>query len=362
VVDDDSLGYYLMFNIPIVLYFILFLYVLFACEQGYFSPTPPAVKSDQENLLAQPVPAKGPATLSPSLYHKLHLNMKIQRAYGIIWFISVIPNFFMLTEAGLVWYSIANTLHPIIIIVIMLWALSLNAQSLERSSGKDAKTAGGPNNEGKGTELSDYSSFLDDRSDVSVGDAAEPAEAPKGAKGAFEDTDLSQRLFTNEQLNSFKDIVKNHVLENIILGIQNGMSEKPAPRNLYDKDLGFGQPSGAIPKVEEGKKDGGAATNKAAESNISYAARHTKSFFSFKTQAVASQISIKDPNAEALVLEGLVLGHPDILRKFNIAIKQDELEKQCKVEKVFKGVNPEKGSIFEFVEMAPEIFHMIRKI
>lgn len=65
---------------------------------------------------------------------------------------------------------------------------------------------------------------------------------------------------------------------------------------------------------------------KAAESNLTYVGRHTKSFFSFKTQATSSQISIKDPNAEALVLEGLVLGHPDILRKFNVAIKQDELE------------------------------------
>jgi hypothetical protein len=90
--------------------------------------------------------------------------------------------------------------------------------------------------------------------------------------------------------------------------------------------------------------------------------RHAKTFFSFKTQGVASQISIKDPNAEALVLEGLVLGHPDILRKFNIAIKQDELEKQCKVEKVFKGSNPEKGCTFDFSELAPEVFYMIRRI
>ncbi len=90
--------------------------------------------------------------------------------------------------------------------------------------------------------------------------------------------------------------------------------------------------------------------------------RHTKNFFSFKTQGMASQISIKDPNAEALVLEGLVLGHPDILRKFNVAVKQEELDKQCKVEKVFKGTNPDKGCTFDFVELAPEVFYMIRKI
>jgi cellobiose-specific phosphotransferase system component IIB len=62
------------------------------------------------------------------------------------------------------------------------------------------------------------------------------------------------------------------------------------------------------------------------------------------------------------VLEGLVLGHPDILRKFNIAIKAEELEKQCKVEKVFKGTNGDQGSNFDFVELAPEVFYMIRRI
>lgn len=103
-------------------------------------------------------------------------------------------------------------------------------------------------------------------------------------------------------------------------------------------------------------------SKKAPESQINYMGRHTKSFFSFMTQAVASQISIKDPNAEALVLEGLVLGHPDILRKFNVAIKQDELDKQCKIEKVYKGANPEQGSTFDFIELAPEVFYMIRRI
>jgi hypothetical protein len=104
------------------------------------------------------------------------------------------------------------------------------------------------------------------------------------------------------------------------------------------------------------------AEKKKAESNLSYFGRHTKTFFSFKTQGTTSQISIKDPNAEALVLEGLVLGHPDILRKFNIAVKQDELEKQCKAEKVFKGSNPDRGCTFDFSELAPEVFYMIRRI
>lgn len=57
-----------------------------------------------------------------------------------------------------------------------------------------------------------------------------------------------------------------------------------------------------------------------------------------------------------------MLGHPDILRKFNVAIKQDELEKQCKVEDKKQGANAEKGCTFEFVQMAPEVFSMIRRI
>lgn len=56
----------------------------------------------------------------------MHMNMRIQRIYFIAWFISVIPNFFIMTDTGLVWYSIFNTLHPIVIIVTLLWALSLN--------------------------------------------------------------------------------------------------------------------------------------------------------------------------------------------------------------------------------------------
>lgn len=36
---------------------------------------------------------------------------------------------------------------------------------------------------------------------------------------SFEDHDLGQKLFTAEQLSSFKEIVQNHILANIILGI-----------------------------------------------------------------------------------------------------------------------------------------------
>jgi hypothetical protein len=55
-----------------------------------------------------------------------------------------------------------------------------------------------------------------------------------------------------------------------------------------------------------------------------------------------------------------VLGHPDILRKFNIAMKQDDLNKCCSVQKAHKGEI--EGVQYELFEMAPEVFSIIRKI
>lgn len=116
VVDDDPIGYYLMFNLPILVYLAAALYIEFKFGKEYMSPKQLDPAADQ--LLAKP-------KLAPSLYLKLHMNMKIQRVYFIVWFISIIPNFFINTESGLVWYSIFNTVHPIVIILIVLWALAL---------------------------------------------------------------------------------------------------------------------------------------------------------------------------------------------------------------------------------------------
>jgi hypothetical protein len=68
-------------------------------------------------------------------------------------------------------------LHPLIIIVVLLWAISLNAQNLERKSGPggtDGTKDGGKGSggEGKGTELSDYSSFADE-SNMSINEGNE---------------------------------------------------------------------------------------------------------------------------------------------------------------------------------------------
>lgn len=77
---------------------------------------------------------------------------------------------------------------------------------------------------------------------------------------------------------------------------------------------------------------------------------------------MGAQISPKDPNAEALVIEGQVLGHPDIIKRFNVAIKGDELLKLSKVEKVTQAINAVDEFSYDFVELAPEVFHTIRKI
>jgi len=126
VVDDDSMGYYLMFNIPIVIYFLLFIFTFFKYEKGYLADQAPAIQSnnDQEAPLAEKPDDK---KLSLSLYNKLYMNMKIQRYYFIFYFLMIIPNFFILSNTGLEWYSVSTCLHPVVIIVILLWAISINA-------------------------------------------------------------------------------------------------------------------------------------------------------------------------------------------------------------------------------------------
>jgi hypothetical protein len=132
-VDDDSLGYYLMFNIPIVIYFLLFLYTFFKYEKGYLAsqapePAPAAIGADNETP-AEPLNPVKPAAkkINANHYHKLQMNMKIQRYYFLFYIIMIIPNFFIMTDTGLEWYSVFTCLHPLVIISILLWAISINA-------------------------------------------------------------------------------------------------------------------------------------------------------------------------------------------------------------------------------------------
>ena len=82
---------------------------------------------------------------------------------------------------------------------------------------------------------------------------------------------------TKEQLNQFKDTVKNHILEYIIAGLQQSSQGQAKPRNLYEKNLGFGEPNNSLVMEPAAKKE-----DKKAETNINYIGRHTKKFFSFK--------------------------------------------------------------------------------
>ena len=121
------MGYYLMFNIPIVIYFLLFIFTFFKYEKGYLADQAPVVQSlenDQEAPLAEKPNDK---KLPLGLYNKLYMNMKIQRYYFIFYFLMIIPNFFILNNTGLEWYSVFTCLHPIVIISILLWAISINA-------------------------------------------------------------------------------------------------------------------------------------------------------------------------------------------------------------------------------------------
>lgn len=68
------MGYYLMFNIPIVIYFLIFVYVFFKYEKGYladYQPTSEILSSDAEAPLA-PTPNQNKNKLSHGLYNKLH--------------------------------------------------------------------------------------------------------------------------------------------------------------------------------------------------------------------------------------------------------------------------------------------------
>lgn len=65
----------------------------------------------------------------------------------------------------------------------------------------------------------------------------------------------------------------------------------------------------------------------------------------------------KDFN-EGAQLEGLVLGHPDTLRKFNIKMKEDDLMLQARTERISVSydVDVKPAEPFKFIELAPEIF------
>lgn len=71
--------------------------------------------------------------------------------------------------------------------------------------------------------------------------------------GEIDDKDLGS-MMTKEQLNEFKDSVKNHILEYIIAGLQQSSQGAAKPRNLYEKNLGFGEPANSLVMEPSSKK------------------------------------------------------------------------------------------------------------
>lgn len=169
-------------------------------------------------------------------------------------------------------------------------------------------------------------------------------------------TDIESAIVSKDQLENFRLIIKNNILETLVKGFQS-LQEKPKSKNLYDKELGFGEaPLNTHLGLETQQE------KKAKVTGLNYIIKHIKEFFAFNRQGVGATISPKDPNAEALVIEGQVLGHPDVIRKFNVALKAEEVSKQSKIEKVTSAVNSVEDFSYDFVELAPEIFSILRRI
>ena len=122
-------------NIPIFIYLVLFIFTYVKYEKGYLASQAPLPAEQSENDQEAPLaPKPDDKRLSPALYYKLYMNMKIARYYFIAYFMFIIPNFFILSTTGLEWFSVFTCLHPVVIISILLWSLSINAQNLERKS------------------------------------------------------------------------------------------------------------------------------------------------------------------------------------------------------------------------------------
>ena len=57
---------------------------------------------------------------------KVTENLKLIKLYFLLWSISVIPNFFYLTgDLGVMIYHIADTTHPLVIIILIIRAVSI---------------------------------------------------------------------------------------------------------------------------------------------------------------------------------------------------------------------------------------------
>ncbi|CDW74551.1 phosphatidylinositol-4-phosphate 5-kinase [Stylonychia lemnae] len=356
VVDDNSMGYYLLFNVPILLYVVMFFYTYCRFGRPIVKRQEAALKAsngDQESLLQKEETIGG---LSPHLHLKLYHNINLQVLYFVLWFLSIIPNFLILDPTGLKWYSLFSCIHPIVIFAVVMRALAIGAQNLERQGVISQKEKKDNQNQSNGTEMSDYSSL----SDISFSSTAPPQfntqyrQVPQEEFNQY--ADINPKIVTKEQIENFRIIIRENILESIVCGFQ-AIQDRPKPKYLYDKQLGYGEAPidthmGLETQMEKKEKVTG----------IRYIIKHIKEFFAFNRQGAGAQISPKDPNAEALVIEGQVLGHPEIIKRFNVTMKSDELNKCSKTEKVTQAINTVEDFKYDFIELAPEVFHVIRKI
>lgn len=91
----------------------------------------------------------------------------MQKIYFVLWLISIIPNFFILTKTGLKWYSIFNCLHPIVILLAIFRAISVKANNWERSVGNTSTSGARLTGDIDMSDLSNLSSMIDDKSVLS---------------------------------------------------------------------------------------------------------------------------------------------------------------------------------------------------
>ena len=71
VIDNDSWGYYLFFNIPIIIYIGVFFYTIIRYEIGIERRKPPThfLIDNEQQLIPVQIPSN---CLSPTLYNKIH--------------------------------------------------------------------------------------------------------------------------------------------------------------------------------------------------------------------------------------------------------------------------------------------------
>jgi hypothetical protein len=74
------------------------------------------------------------------------------------------------------------------------------------------------------------------------------------------------------------------------------------------------------------------------------------------------QVNVKDNGS---LTEGVILGHPDNIRKTKLTFKQEDLERNSKIEKVTQVIYNENMNVYatyDFIELAPEVFSVLRKL